>query len=136
MRASIFAIGLFLPLTGCAAILGLDSGTDVGDDVDAEAGTPVTPDDASIVDAKGPPGPPDAGPKPPVCAPNTADCNGNSADGCETSLMTPQHCGSCTTSCGVTQSCNAAKCCTNDNLLCSTNQDCCSGKCNGHNCGH
>jgi uncharacterized protein YceK len=133
MRSAFIVIALVFPLSGCAAILGLDSGNDVTDDADAEAG--AVAEDAAT---DGPAKPPvvDSGPKPPMCAPDTADCNGNATDGCETSLSSPQHCGSCTTACTVTQSCSASKCCTNDNLLCATNQDCCSGKCNGHNCGH
>jgi hypothetical protein len=135
MQRSIFAIAIALvvPQFGCAAILGLDSGSDVVDDADAEAGAVMHDDAGEDADAAKTV---DAGPKPPTCAPNTADCNGNPNDGCETSLMTPQHCGSCTTACTVMQSCTAAKCCTNDNLICTVDQDCCSGKCDGHNCGH
>lgn len=133
MRAvlTVIAIGLILPSTGCAAILGLDSGKDSLDDAGADGSEPNVGDGAVDGGAAK-----DAGPPPPVCAPNTADCNGNPADGCETSLSSPQHCGGCATACTIAQSCSASHCCTNDNLICSVNEDCCSQKCNGHKCGH
>jgi hypothetical protein len=136
MRPQIFLIALFFPLTGCAAVLGLDSGTDVADDADAEAGTPITKGDAAADAGSTPPPPGDAGPKPPpACAPDTADCNGNSADGCETALNTPQHCGSCTKACALFQSCTAGVCCMAENGFCNSPADCCSNKCDGQKCG-
>jgi hypothetical protein len=134
-RSPLILAGFLLVLsTGCAAVLGLDSGQEIVDGADAEAGASDTAE-AAAEDAAPPPMK-DAGPKPPTCAPNTADCNGNPNDGCETSLTSPQHCGGCTTACSITQSCTAAKCCTNDNLVCTVDQDCCSGKCKGDTCGH
>ena len=113
-------------------MLGLDSGNDVADFADAEAGT-TTPDDAAADTGVLPPV--DSGPKPPVCAPNTADCNGNTGDGCETQLNTPQHCGSCTKACTAFQVCMMAVCCANMNQFCSADGDCCSNKCNSNKCG-
>jgi hypothetical protein len=133
-RSLLILAGFLLVLsTGCAAVLGLDSGQEVVDGADAEAGAPDKAD-AAAEDGAAPVK--DAGPKPPTCAPNTADCNGNPNDGCESSLSTAQHCGSCSTACSITQSCTAAKCCTNDNLPCGADGDCCSGHCNGDKCGH
>ena len=46
---------------------------------------------------------------PSSCAPGWGDCNANPADGCETDLTQPGHCGSCTTACaGGTPVCSAA----------------------------
>jgi hypothetical protein len=135
-----FAIPIFFTLTialstGCAAVLGLDSGNDVADVADAEAGTEPSNQDAETDAAITPPVK-DSG-TPLTCAPGTANCDGNAANGCETMTNTPQHCGSCTTMCTPMQSCTASShCCTNDNMLCENDTDCCSGKCNGHNCGH
>src|SRR5262249_10269282 len=36
-----------------------------------------------------------------ACAAGYADCNGDPADGCETDLSKPEHCGSCTTTCAA-----------------------------------
>jgi hypothetical protein len=124
----VFAFALLVSTTDCAAVLGLDSGNDVVDFSDAEAGAEKT--DGEITP------PLDSGPTTKPCAPHTADCNDNPADGCETMLSSPQHCGACTTTCAVMQSCTNFMCCTNDNLICTVDSDCCSGKCNGHNCGH
>jgi hypothetical protein len=124
---------LLLPSTGCALVLGLDSGNDVADFADAEAGATTTIDAA--VDAGVIP-PLDSGPKPPVCAPDTADCNGNPNDGCEVALNTPQHCGACTKACAAFQACMMGACCANMNQLCGANGDCCSNKCNGDKCGN
>lgn len=126
--SSSIAIALFLQSAGCAAILGLDSGNEPGVDAGEDSAT----SEASVADS----GKQADSAIAPQCAPDTADCNGNPNDGCETTLNTSQHCGSCTTACGLAQSCNASRCCGNDNTLCSADQDCCSGQCNGHKCGH
>ncbi|MEO7110297.1 MAG: hypothetical protein ABI183_07675 [Polyangiaceae bacterium] len=122
---------LLFPSAGCALVLGLDSGNDVTDLADGEAGTTAPLDAAPDVGV----GPADSGPKPPTCAPDTADCNGNSADGCETALNSPQHCGSCTKSCSAFQVCMMSVCCANMNQFCSGNADCCSNNCDGTKCG-
>jgi hypothetical protein len=35
------------------------------------------------------------------CAAGWADCNGNAADGCETDVTNPAHCGTCSNACGA-----------------------------------
>ncbi len=69
---------------------------------------------------------------PAVCDPGFADCNGDSADGCEQSLDTLEHCGSCGVRCAKATCnggvCTAAECspssgtadCDGDELSCET----------------
>lgn len=118
-------------------VLGLDSGNDVSDFADAEAGTDPPLEDANV-DAKTL----DAGAKPVdsgsdalVCAPGTGNCDGDPKNGCEQMLNDPHHCGGCTTVCGVTQVCGPTEeCCVNNNMFCLKDTDCCSGKCNNTKC--
>jgi len=125
------AVFLFsLAVSGCAAILGLDSGnptaddggTDAPDDEQAEASESS---DAALTDAS------TVADTSTTCAPGTADCNGNPADGCETNLNDPMHCGSCTKMCPPVSICMAESCCLPKHGACSSGSDCCSGNCGG-----
>ena len=65
------------------------------------------------------------------CNPNFEDCNLNIADGCETNINDPAHCGSCNNNCGppapsVSVTCYAGKCsriCIPASLDCDGNRD-------------
>jgi hypothetical protein len=131
LAIAIFLAASISATTGCAAVLGLDSGNDVADFGDAEAGADPTHEDAGA-DAEVTPEK-DSGPAL-TCMPGTANCDGNSANGCETMTNTAQHCGSCTTACAVFQTCMANTCCNAMNVTCSVDGDCCSGKCNNRKC--
>src|SRR5439155_21780687 len=54
------------------------------------------------------------------CLSGFADCDGLPGSGCEVNLQTdPNHCGSCTNSCGTGQVCSAGFCCPNGQTNCS-----------------
>src|SRR5690348_8119456 len=112
MAALVFTIAP----AGCATVIGLDDGhpiSDDGGDPDGAAGTEGAPL---------------------TCAANTADCNADPKDGCEATLDTPQHCGSCTNACGPGHDCNAGSCCLAANQACSKDEECCSAKCDNEKC--
>jgi hypothetical protein len=44
------------------------------------------------------------------CRPNFDDCDDNPNNGCEQSLLAPNHCGMCGTMCGMGQSCRLGTC--------------------------
>lgn len=44
------------------------------------------------------------------CVTGFDDCNGDASDGCESSLETIDHCGSCATSCGSADLCSSHRC--------------------------
>jgi hypothetical protein len=134
-------LALTLTATGCAAVLGLDSGHDMADDagpdVDGnssssaatsadgrDAGGSAFADDAGAIDDAS-----KAESSTLTCASGTADCNGNLKDGCETSLNDPMHCGSCTTKCPPMSACMAEVCCLTGHAACTNDSDCCSGNC-------
>lgn len=101
---------------GCATVIGLDDGHPVSDDGGDPDGAAATESGAL------------------TCGPNTADCNGDPKDGCEATLDTPQHCGSCTNACGPGHACSGGSCCLAANQACSKDDECCSGKCDNEKC--
>ena len=63
-----------------------------------------------------------------MCDPGFADCDGNVANGCEVSLNSPDHCGTCTSDCHGAP-CNNGVCgCLND-ASCGTGEQCCDNQC-------
>ena len=116
--------------TGCAAIIGLDSGDplpgdggeDEGGAADAAKDSGTANDSAVAVDTG------------PACAPDTADCDGDPKNGCEAKLGTPMHCGSCTDTCGIGKQCQGGVCCVGPNMFCLQASDCCTNKCDGNKC--
>lgn len=115
VAAIVFAVAS----TGCATVIGLDNGhapSDDGGDPDGASSSPAT----------------EAGPL--TCAPDTGDCNGDPKDGCEATLDTAQHCGSCTNACGPGHDCSGGSCCATPNTACTNDGDCCSGKCDNDKC--
>ncbi len=121
--ALVGALAFAIAPTGCATVIGLDSGhppSDDGGDPEGDSAS-ASADASSTAD-------------PLVCAPDTADCNGDPKDGCEASLTTPQHCGSCTNVCGPGHDCSAGTCCLAINQPCSRDEDCCTAKCESNKC--
>lgn len=112
--------------SGCAAVIGLDSGDPLpGDGGSSDGGSGEGGSDSAT--------PTDSGGAP-VCSAGTADCNGLPQDGCETMLNTNDHCGGCTTKCLPGRSCQNDACCSNMNQLCGSDAECCSGNCHNNKC--
>ncbi|MEY4579881.1 MAG: hypothetical protein RL701_4584 [Pseudomonadota bacterium] len=64
-----------------------------------------------------------------ACDTGFGDCDGVAANGCEASLGTADHCGSCGNACAAGVACLNGRCgCTVDDQ-CGTGQHCCSGQC-------
>ncbi|MGE3671949.1 MAG: hypothetical protein AB7K71_19925, partial [Polyangiaceae bacterium] len=61
-----------------------------------------------------------------VCRDGYGDCDGNASNGCETKLVDPKHCGSCTTACGTGQLCSETAGCVS---ACQAPEAECDGAC-------
>jgi hypothetical protein len=61
-----------------------------------------------------------------ACSSGWGDCDGNLGNGCETSLATTSHCGSCGRVCTAGQSCVSGACVT---VSCPTGQKLCGTTC-------
>ncbi|MGH7328423.1 MAG: hypothetical protein ACREJX_08740 [Polyangiaceae bacterium] len=116
--------------SGCATVIGLDSGNSLPDD----GGDPpdgASSSDAAATSSSDAASTADTGP---ICAPETADCNDDPKDGCETKLGSPMHCSSCTDVCLPGHDCSNGACCLAINQVCVLDGDCCSGNCDGQKC--
>jgi hypothetical protein len=73
-----------------------------------------------------------------VCDAGFADCDGKAANGCEASLASPEHCGTCGNVCTNNATCNNGSCsnaaaaCTDD-AGCTAPLKCCDGHCTDTN---
>ncbi|MGH7282406.1 MAG: hypothetical protein ACRELY_12830 [Polyangiaceae bacterium] len=130
--------------SGCAGLLGLDSGeplpddagSSIADDVARDAGvssdasrasTPANDADTTSADPRDASTAVDSSTL--VCPLGKGNCNGDDKDGCETNLNDPMHCGSCTNQCPPMSACKADACCSNPHAACTADSQCCSGQC-------
>jgi hypothetical protein len=73
-----------------------------------------------------------------VCDAGFADCDGNAANGCEASLASPEHCGTCGNVCSDGATCNNGSCSNaaaacSDDSGCTAPLKCCDGHCTDTN---
>jgi hypothetical protein len=64
-----------------------------------------------------------------ACSGQFDDCNGQAGDGCEASLDTEAHCGSCGSACGEGTICEAGGCGCGAGVGCADGAECCGNAC-------